>query len=209
MYDLNHIYKVGNLIATLRSEKGLSQSELGLLLGVTNKAVSRWETGRGYPDTALLLKLAEILGITVDELLRGELSSNAEKAKSVNRDVNYKAERTLFARFSLTLVPLVAFFAWVVLFGIVFTDFTRGLNYGETWFVVFFLPAILYEISCIALGIFFSLKIHKRKDIKAYLKILICIASFVGFGFYYLAIYAYMIVRLIKACRQSNRGCAS
>ena len=75
MYDLNHIYKVGNLIATLRLEKGLSQGELGLMLGVTNKAVSRWETGRGYPDTALLLKLAEILGITVDELLKGELSS--------------------------------------------------------------------------------------------------------------------------------------
>ena len=75
MYDLNHIYKVGKLIATLRVEKELSQSELGLMLGVTNKAVSRWETGRGYPDTALLLQLAEILDITVDELLKGELAS--------------------------------------------------------------------------------------------------------------------------------------
>ena len=50
MYDLNHIYKVGNLILKLREEKGLSQSELGFKLGVTNKAVSRWENGRGYPD---------------------------------------------------------------------------------------------------------------------------------------------------------------
>ena len=206
MYDLNHIYKVGKLIATLRLEKGLSQSELGLKLGVTNKAVSRWETGRGYPDTALLLPLAAILEITVDELLKGELSSTAPNSKSLNRDINYKAERALFARFSLTLIPTLAFLAWIILVGMIPNDLTRGLDYGETWFVVFFLPATLYEISCIALGIFFSLKIHKRKDIKRPLKILICIASFVGFGLYYLAIYVYLIVRLVVARAQLNKA---
>ena len=206
MYDLNHIYKVGNLIAALRSEKGLSQSELGLMLGVTNKAVSRWETGRGYPDTALLLKLSEILGITVDELLKGELSSAVPSKKSLNREINYKAERALFVRFSLTLIPLFVFFAWIALFGMVPNDFIQGLDYGETWFVVFFLPAILYEISCIVLGIFFSLKIHKRKDITLPLKILICIASFVGFGLYYLVIFAYLVIRLIIARVQLNKA---
>lgn len=206
MYDLNHIYKVGNLIATLRSEKGLSQNELGAMLGVTNKAVSRWETGRGYPDTALLLKLAEILEITVDELLKGELCSTTQNKKSLNRDINYKAERALFLRFSLTLIPLFAFFAWIALFGMIPNDFLRGLDYGETWFVVFFLPAILYEISCVVLGTFFSLKIHKRKDVKLPLKILICFASFIGFGLYYLAIYVYLIVRLIAARTRLNKA---
>ena len=206
MYDLNHIYKVGNLIATLRLEKGLSQGELGLMLGVTNKAVSRWETGRGYPDTALLLKLAEILGITVDELLKGELSSTAPNRKSFNHNINYKAERALFARFSLTLIPLFAFFVWIILIGIIPNDFIQGLDYGETWLIVFFLPAILYEISCIVLGIFFSLKIHKRKDITLPLKILICIASFVGFGLYHLVIFAYLVIRLIIARVQLNKA---
>jgi DNA-binding XRE family transcriptional regulator len=42
--------KTGELIAALRKEKGWSQTELAERLGVTNKAVSRWETGRGYPD---------------------------------------------------------------------------------------------------------------------------------------------------------------
>ena len=206
MYDLNHIYKVGHFIAALRTEKGLSQSELGAMLGVTNKAVSRWETGRGYPDTALLLDLSEILGITVDELLKGELSSAVPSKKSLNREINYKAERALFVRFSLTLIPLFVFFAWIALFGIVPNDFIQGLDYGETWFVVFFLPAILYEISCIVLGIFFSLKIHKRKDITLPLKILICIASFVGFGLYYLVIFAYLVIRLIIARVQLNKA---
>ena len=206
MYDLNHIYKVGHFIAALRTEKGLSQSELGAMLGVTNKAVSRWETGRGYPDTALLLKLSEILGITVDELLKGELSSAVPSKKSLNREINYKAERALFVRFSLTLIPLFVFFAWIALFGMVPNDFIQGLDYGETWFVVFFLPAILYEISCIVLGIFFSLKIHKRKDITLPLKVLICIASFVGFGLYYLVIFAYLVIRLIIARVQLNKA---
>ena len=206
MYDLNHIYKVGHFIAALRTEKGLSQSELGAMLGVTNKAVSRWETGRGYPDTALLLKLSEILGITVDELLKGELSSAVPSKKSLNREINYKAERALFVRFSLTLIPLFVFFAWIALFGTIPNDFIQGLDYGETWFVVFFLPAILYEISCIVLGIFFSLKIHKRKDITLPLKILICIASFVGFGLYYLVIFAYLVIRLIIARVQLNKA---
>ena len=206
MYDLNHIYKVGHFIAALRTEKGLSQSELGAMLGVTNKAVSRWETGRGYPDTALLLKLSEILGITVDELLKGELSSAVPSKKSLNREINYKAELALFVRFSLTLIPLFVFFAWIALFGTVPNDFIQGLDYGETWFVLFFLPAILYEISCIVLGIFFSLKIHKRKDITLPLKILICIASFVGFGLYYLVIFAYLVIRLIIARVQLNKA---
>ena len=69
MYDLNHIYKVGNLISKLREEKGLSQSELGSKLGVTNKAVSRWENGKNMPDLSLFKPLCDILEISITELL--------------------------------------------------------------------------------------------------------------------------------------------
>ena len=64
--------KTGELIAALRKEKGWSQAELAERLGVTNKAVSRWETGRGYPDVELLPLVARELGITISELLEGE-----------------------------------------------------------------------------------------------------------------------------------------
>jgi transcriptional regulator with XRE-family HTH domain len=63
---------IGALIAALRKEKGWSQAELAERLGVTNKAVSRWETGRGYPDVELLPLVARELGITISELLEGE-----------------------------------------------------------------------------------------------------------------------------------------
>ncbi len=62
-------YGFGNFIYELRTEKGLSQSELGKLLGVSNKAVSKWETGAAVPRPEKLTKLAEILGVTVAELL--------------------------------------------------------------------------------------------------------------------------------------------
>ena len=204
MYDLNHIYKVGNLIAKLREDGGMSQSELGSLLGVTNKAVSRWENGRGYPDTSLLLKLSEILGITVDELLRGELSSTAKNYKKINCNIDYKAEKTLFLRFLLTMVPFIFFVIWVIYFFIDPFNWLMYFDYGQMWFVSFFLPAILSTVANLILGLFFTLKIHKRKDIKTVTKILISIATFIGSGIYYIAIFIYMLVRFLRARRLSR-----
>lgn len=64
--------KTGDFIKQLRTEKQLTQKELSEIIGCTDKAVSRWETGKGLPDTALLMPLCEALGITVNELLLGE-----------------------------------------------------------------------------------------------------------------------------------------
>jgi len=60
---------LGETISRLRKEKGLSQAELGELVGVSNKAVSKWETCEANPDITLLPLLAKTLGITTDELL--------------------------------------------------------------------------------------------------------------------------------------------
>ncbi len=56
----------------LRKENNLTQKEIADQLGVTIDAVSKWETGETFPDTAQLVPLADIFGVTVDELLRGE-----------------------------------------------------------------------------------------------------------------------------------------
>lgn len=70
--------KTGELIATLRRERNLNQSELAELIGVTNKAISRWETGRGYPDIETFPKISEVLNISIPELLRGERTKQPE-----------------------------------------------------------------------------------------------------------------------------------
>lgn len=63
--------KFGDFLYELRKERGMTQSALAERLGVTNKAVSKWETGEAMPETSLLLPLSEIFGVTVDELLNG------------------------------------------------------------------------------------------------------------------------------------------
>lgn len=71
MYELDK-RKFGAFVAQLRKEKGYTQKELSERLLISDKAVSKWETGTTIPDTALLIPLAEILGVTVTELLTGE-----------------------------------------------------------------------------------------------------------------------------------------
>ncbi len=75
----------GRFIAELRKQKGYTQKELAEKLMVTDKAVSRWETGKGLPDTSLLRPLADILGVSVGELLAGKIIGEAEaKAQTDN-----------------------------------------------------------------------------------------------------------------------------
>lgn len=64
--------KIGIFIAACRKEKGMTQQQLADRLGITNKAVSKWETGSGLPDISMLEVLGEVLGVTADEILRGE-----------------------------------------------------------------------------------------------------------------------------------------
>ena len=65
--------RTGALIAQRRRELELTQSQLAELVGVTDKAISRWETGRGFPDAAYLQPLAQALGLSVTEIVNGEL----------------------------------------------------------------------------------------------------------------------------------------
>ncbi len=66
---------LGALITELRKEKGMTQAQLAEQMGVTDKAVSKWERDLSCPDISSVPKLAEILGVTVDQLMQGEKSS--------------------------------------------------------------------------------------------------------------------------------------
>lgn len=77
MFEMNK-QKIGSFIAELRKEKGYTQKELSERLFISDKAVSKWETGQSMPDISLLRPLADILGVTTSELLEGErIDSNA------------------------------------------------------------------------------------------------------------------------------------
>ena len=66
------LIKIGSFISDMRKEKGLTQKQLAELVGVSDKAVSRWETGKGLPDTSIMPELCKALDININELLSGE-----------------------------------------------------------------------------------------------------------------------------------------
>lgn len=75
--------RTGEFIAQCRKEKNLTQMQLAELLGITNQAVSKWETGRGMPDVSLLQPLCDVLGISLNELFSGEhLSAEEYRGKA-------------------------------------------------------------------------------------------------------------------------------
>ena len=79
--------KIGRFIAERRRAKGLTQAQLAEKLAITDRAVSKWENGRSLPDSGVMLELCGILGITVNDLLCGEIVNMENK--------NEKLEKTL------------------------------------------------------------------------------------------------------------------
>lgn len=116
--------KTGALIAERRKTLGLTQKELAGRLIVSDKAVSKWETGAGYPEVTMLPLLAETLGITVDELLAGEVRADApapEQAAPQPSDIQraYAAEKLADADDKLLLggiILLLPLVYWVQVF---------------------------------------------------------------------------------------------
>lgn len=80
-----HKYISGTALRELREKRGLTQKALGDQLGVSDKAVSKWETGRGLPDITLLEGLACALGVSVAELLAGEQVVNRNRAGNLKK----------------------------------------------------------------------------------------------------------------------------
>ena len=111
-------YVTGDVIRALREKKGLTQEELAQRIFVSGKAVSKWETGKGYPDISLLEPLAAALGISVIELLSGQHVRNRNRAANMARgkwyvcpvcgNVLWAAGEAVVSCCGITLPPLEA-----------------------------------------------------------------------------------------------------
>ena len=88
--------KIGKFIAECRKQKNLTQMQLAEKLGITDKAISKWERGIAMPDTSIMLELCEILGISVNELLSGEkiiMENSNEKNEQLLLDMAKELEQ--------------------------------------------------------------------------------------------------------------------
>ena len=77
--------KIGKFIASCRKEEGMTQAELAEKLGISDRAVSKWETGKSMPDSGIMLELCGFLKINVNELLSGERIMAEFYSKQVDR----------------------------------------------------------------------------------------------------------------------------
>lgn len=122
--------KIGSFLSQLRKERGLTQEQLGEKLGVTNKTVSRWETGTYLPPVEILQLLSELYGITINEILSGERLNDKEYREKAEENIKNALGASTF-----TLKEKIEFFRkkwvrehlvemivetviWLILFGI-------------------------------------------------------------------------------------------
>jgi len=114
--DLN---KTGLFISALRKQNGFTQKELAEKIGVTDKAVSRWETGKGFPDVSILKSLAEVLNVSITVIVNGEkaIPENIEEKSdnAIIEALNYSKQMSkktigvllLIAGLGLIVYPLI------------------------------------------------------------------------------------------------------
>lgn len=102
--------KTGELIKDARTRKNYTQSELGELLGVTNKAVSRWETGESFPDIGLLESLSNVLDLKIQDIVVGEIQADNETAFTeivrLSR-LQEKAKRKKIVHFAIGIMIMI------------------------------------------------------------------------------------------------------
>ena len=114
--------KIGKFIAECRKQKGLTQMQLAEKLGITDKAISKWERGIAMPDSSIMLQLCEILGISVNELLSGEkiqMENNDQKNEQILLDMAKELEaknKTIWASmWAIMIVSMIALFAGILI----------------------------------------------------------------------------------------------
>lgn len=118
--------KIGKFIAEKRKERNMTQMQLAEQLGITDRAVSKWERGKSLPDASIMLRLCELLGITAGDLLRGEVVSMESYDKNTEEllleMVRQKeaADKRLLSMEVVIMIVSGAFLAFLIAAGTVF-----------------------------------------------------------------------------------------
>lgn len=160
--------KIGQFILEKRKALGYTQQQLAELLGVTNKAVSKWETGEGLPDISLFPVLSEVLGVSVDELLRGGMAAEAcaEQGGSLPEADGvtlhrYQWERQIEKFKKRCLLALCVSLVGIVCFGVVWFENQDYYSFG-----IGFLAQVLS--ICLFVGAYWSLQFEEKAYLRLY-----------------------------------------
>ena len=155
--------KISNFIKNKRKKLGLTQEELAEKLFVTEKAVSRWETGRGTPDISLLIPLSKVLKVEVSELLNGEENKNTKN--EVLQIIKYN-EITKQNKFNSQFKLVVLFYMLSILLFLVYLRFEYDPGIEINYFVRLFIISIASIFIIIGNKIYADNYVEKMEDKK-------------------------------------------
>lgn len=148
--------KIGRFIAECRKKNHLTQAQLAEKLNITDRAISKWENGKSMPDTSIMLELCNVLKITVNDLLHGEvIVMENYKEKSEQLLLDMAEQKEVADKNLLSLEILIGFFSVIILLG---CTLTASLVSMEDWLRVclFVAGLVLFLI-----GMVYALKIEQ------------------------------------------------
>lgn len=149
--------KIGRFIAERRKAAALTQAQLAEQLGITDRAVSKWENGRSMPDSSLMLSLCEILGITVNELLSGETINMENYSKIAEENlIEMKRREENNAATLLKLEYVIGFLCTAAFLILMFT--AAFLVKDALWQALL----IIAGFVIFAVGMFFGMKLERE-----------------------------------------------
>ena len=148
--------KIGRFIAERRKSKGFTQMQLAEKLSITDRAISKWETGKSLPDSAIMLELCDILEITVNDLLSGEVVSMENYKKELeNNLISMVKEKEENDKRLLTLEWVIGSLSvFVIVIPVLLSAF---LNIEDWQRVIVALTGVIPGF----VGFFFALKIEQ------------------------------------------------
>lgn len=125
--------KIGEFIAAIRKDKNMTQKELGDQLFVSDKTVSKWERGLSIPNVVLLIPIAEVLGVSVTELLRGEKMNTEQRLEAEEVEGLITGSLDLSVRNTIKQNRKNWMLAYLICFFIVVAEIGLLFNLGLTW----------------------------------------------------------------------------
>ena len=157
--------KIGRFIAQCRKSESLTQMQLAEKLGITDRAVSKWERGKAMPDSSIMLELCSILKITVNDLLSGEkisMENNNKKNEQLLLDMAKELEqknKTIWtSMWAIMIVSMTALFAGILISALLIPE-------GVWQLVTILAVCVLFLIPChYALKLEVSVGAYKCKN---------------------------------------------
>ena len=148
--------KIGRFIAKCRKKTNLTQMQLAEKLNITDRAVSKWETGKAMPDSSIMLDLCDVLGISVNDLLCGEVVAMDNYNKELeNNLLDMIKQKEQADKRLLSVEVFIGITATIVLFTLIFV---AAFIQMETWLKI---SLVVFGFILFLAGCFYALRIEQ------------------------------------------------